>query len=62
VVFLGKEERKNVVGFNNKVYVIKVAEMSAPIQRLSKKLDQLIIYVNRVCYFVMFFKIFFDIV
>ncbi len=39
----------NVLESNQKVRVIKVAEMIDPIQRLSNKLDRLMNYVEVVC-------------
>jgi hypothetical protein len=49
-VFLGNEQSINViVPLDDKLNVITVAEMSDPLTRLSRKLDRLTIYIDRVC-------------
>ncbi len=45
----GTENRVDVVQIKPQVHVIHVAEMLDPLKRLSKKLDQLIIHIDRVC-------------
>jgi hypothetical protein len=38
------------VKINEKQNVITVAEMPDPLKKLSNRLDQLLVYANRVCY------------
>jgi hypothetical protein len=45
----GTENRVDVVQIKPQIHVIHVAEMLDPLKRLSKKLDQLIIHIDRVC-------------